>query len=481
MELTDAILAMAFVGDLSMGRATDHSRRTACLAGQLAAAEGASENEQNHARAIALLRWSGCTANASGFAELLGDDIASREAMMAQTLPPLDAQTRSMIVPLAVIHCEISCDVATSLGMPPQVIDGLRHAFERLDGTGMPHRLDGAAVPRSAYRINVASDLEILSRAHGLEHALAFLRTQAGAKYPADLAALAITHGPRWLEEMDAAQPDMRGWNLAAGCTAAPAGLTLLADVVELKLPWLAGYSRRVAQLAGQCAAGLGMDAAEQALLQEAALLHGIGRAALPNRLWDTPGALSFAQWEQVRLMPYWTSRAARQIPGLGHAAELASHAYERLDGSGYFRGLAGAALGLPHRVLAAAVALQALMEKRPWRPAYAPEDAFRIMREEAQAGRFDMDVAQAAIAAASGAAAPRPAPSPAASTASALSRRELEVLRQISQGASNKEAARALGISPSTVRTHVESIFRKLDCTTRVAATLKALTAGML
>lgn len=61
------------------------------------------------------------------------------------------------------------------------------------------------------------------------------------------------------------------------------------------------------------------------------------------------------------------------------------------------------------------------------------------------------------------------------------MSERESEVLRQISLGHSNKEVARLLGISPSTVRTHVESTFRKLECTTRAAATLKALTLGLL
>jgi DNA-binding NarL/FixJ family response regulator len=54
-------------------------------------------------------------------------------------------------------------------------------------------------------------------------------------------------------------------------------------------------------------------------------------------------------------------------------------------------------------------------------------------------------------------------------------------VLRQISAGLSNKEAARVLDLSPSTVRTHIESIFRKLECSTRAAATLKALTTGLL
>ncbi|VVD76100.1 phosphohydrolase [Pandoraea capi] len=97
----------------------------------------------------------------------------------------------------------------------------------------------------------------------------------------------------------------------------------------------------------------------------------------------------------------------------------------------------------------------------------------------DAGAGKFDPDIVTAIVATAQGRTVP-----PRAATASAnplLSPRELDVLRQISAGLSNKEAARALALSPSTVRTHVESIFRKLDCSTRAAATLKALTAGML
>ncbi|KAG0740475.1 hypothetical protein G6F24_017005 [Rhizopus arrhizus] len=123
-----------------------------------------------------------------------------------------------------------------------------------------------------------------------------YLRTQAGAKYPAAVADLAIRHGPAWLADIDAHPPSGTEWALADAPLDAPAAdLTLLADVAELKLPWLAGYSRRVAQLAARCGALLGMGPAAQDSLQAAALGHGSGRAALPNRLWNTPGKLSRA------------------------------------------------------------------------------------------------------------------------------------------------------------------------------------------
>lgn len=61
------------------------------------------------------------------------------------------------------------------------------------------------------------------------------------------------------------------------------------------------------------------------------------------------------------------------------------------------------------------------------------------------------------------------------------LTVRECRVLLEISRGASNKQVAQLLSISPSTVRTHVESVFRKLQCSTRAAATVKALSLGFI
>jgi DNA-binding NarL/FixJ family response regulator len=114
----------------------------------------------------------------------------------------------------------------------------------------------------------------------------------------------------------------------------------------------------------------------------------------------------------------------------------------------------------------------------RPWRPAYSQDEAARVLAGQTQS--FDADAIRHVIEAAGVPAAGVPAPA-APARKSLLSDREIEVLRRISLGESNKEAARVMQISPSTVRTHVESIFRKLACSTRAAATLKALTLGLI
>ncbi len=466
VTVADAVQALAMVGDLSMGQPTDQSIRTAQLAVRIAAADGAGDAACATARWVALLRWSGCTANAAGFAALMGDDVGGRNAMLTHTLPANHPLTFTSVAPLAEVHCEVSGDIAGMLGLSAAVEEGLRHVFEHADGSGMPARLRAPDIPTVVYHVVLAGDLEILARAHGLDGALRLIRQMGDRKYPAALVELAAAHAREWLDALEgdaAATP-------AAADHHVP--LTVVADMIELKLPWLAGYSRRVAELASAAGAIAGLTAQQQACLARAALIHGIGRAAVPNTVWERSGKLHGADWEKIRLVPYWTARAATHVPALAAEAQLASHVYERIDGSGYFRSLAQEALSPSHRILAAAAAWTALCSPRPWRAAYDPAAATALLT--AQAGRFDPSAVDAVIAAAGHATIAPP-------KRGVLSDREAEVLRHISTGASNKEAARALRISPSTVRTHMESIFRKLECSTRAAATLKALTAGLI
>src|ERR1700761_7032656 len=83
IRVLDAIKALAFIGDLSMGQPTDHSPRTGWLAARLAQEAGLDDAQCGVVKEVSLLRWSGCTANAAGFSDWLGDDIGGRAALLA--------------------------------------------------------------------------------------------------------------------------------------------------------------------------------------------------------------------------------------------------------------------------------------------------------------------------------------------------------------------------------------------------------------
>jgi HD-GYP domain-containing protein (c-di-GMP phosphodiesterase class II) len=476
----DAVKALAFIGDLSMGQPTDHSLRTAWLALQLAHAAGFAGDSCHAVAEASLLRWSGCTANASGFAHLLGDDVGGRESMLAEQpgwAEPLDAHggIEVAITPLMQIHCEVSGEVARMLRLAPGTEVTLRHIFETFDGHGGPDHLDRDAIPAPVPVIALASDLEIFSRIHGLERALNLIAQRADMRYSRTLAERLMQMAPSWLSQLDRLSPAQLDEALLTPAMGERAAPELIADVIDLKLPWMTGYSRSCAATAAACCERLGLSTEARNRVYLATLIHGLGRAAVPNFIWNTPSPLSSSSWEKLRLVPYWASRAGKQSSALERAAELASYAYERLDGSGYFRGLGGAAIPLEARVIAASLAWVAMRSARPWRDAFSATAATALLRQEAEQGRFDIDVVGALVSSN-----PQQGQRYRASDVR-LSSREVDVLRSISRGASNKEAARELTLSPSTVRTHVESIFRKLECSTRAAATLKGASLGFL
>ena len=308
VSVYDAVRALAFVGDLSMGQPTDHSLRTAWLAAQLARETGDGDASVETAAQVALLRWSGCTANAPEFADVLGDDVAGREAMLARRqvpMPGLDPQAiAGTMRPLAQIHCEVSGEIARILNLTADTELALRHIFEAWNGTGMPDGLAGAAVPRAVYVVSLAGDLDIFSRVYGLPSALNMIAAQAGTRYPADLAALVAARAAPWLELLASRDPAGIDESIQTQQMQATTSAELIGDVIDLKLPWMTGYSRAVARTASACSTALGADDASAARLYTAALIHGMGRAAVPNAIWNAPQRLSAAEWEKVRLVP---------------------------------------------------------------------------------------------------------------------------------------------------------------------------------
>jgi HD-GYP domain-containing protein (c-di-GMP phosphodiesterase class II) len=249
--------------------------------------------------------------------------------------------------------------------------------------------------------------------------------------------------------------------------------LSALADFADLKSPYHVGHSSSVAALAGSAARVFGLPENDVTLVRRAGWVHDIGRIAVSSAVWASP-TLRPHEHEQVRMHPYHTTQVLSRTSFLRSLDEVASAHHERLDGTGYYRGLPAAALSAPARILAAADTFHAKIEPRPHRAALSPAESSAYLRSEAGAGRLDTTAVEAVLTAAgeqasSGRSGPR------------LTPREVEILVHVSRGGSMREIARALSIAPKTVDGHLQRIYPKIGVSTRAGATLYAMQHGLL
>lgn len=251
--------------------------------------------------------------------------------------------------------------------------------------------------------------------------------------------------------------------------------LTAIADFVDLKSPYTLGHARATSELAAAAARDAGLGDDDGRALRQAGLVVGFGRLGVSNAIWDKPGPLSVGERERVRMQPYFTERMLQQSDALAPLGRLAVAHRERLDGSGYPRGLPASIITFPARILGAADAYQAMREPRPYREALEPDEAAKELRAEVRDGRMDGDAVDAVLAAA-GHRTPRRREGPAGLTA-----REVEVLTLVALGLTNKEIAQRLVISPKTAGNHIEHIYTKIGAGNRASAGLFAVKHGLL
>jgi DNA-binding CsgD family transcriptional regulator len=204
-------------------------------------------------------------------------------------------------------------------------------------------------------------------------------------------------------------------------------------------------------------------------------LVHDLGRVAIENGIWDKPGPLTTSEWERARLHVYYTERILVRCRSLSSLVEPAWTHHERLDGSEYRRAVAAEALSQVDRIVAAADVFAALTAERPHRAAVTEEAAAGTLEAEAR-GKLDSEAVACVLAAAGERAVPRPPGWPAD-----LTDREVEVLRLIARGRSNRDVAELLFISPKTVGRHVENLYTKIGVSSRAAAAVFAMEHRLL
>jgi len=480
--------------------------RIALLLGE---AVGADPDEQAAAFYLGLLAWVGCTADSHEIAETYGDDLAVRAEsygvemagrsglgfllrrtgagqsgrQRAQAIASVVANRGSDMTSAMNTHCLMASDMAEQLGLGPEISEPIRHVFERWDGRGVPGDLRAQRVPLAVRLVQLADIAEVHHSRRGLQGAIDEIRRRSGRQFDPDLAALfceragsifdALEHEPTWDAVLEA-EPEP--WRWLDGDEIDNA-LEAVADFVDLKAPWFTGHSRGVSRLAADAAIAAGMPVAEVDDIRRAGLVHDLGRIGVPTTIWNKPGSLTHAELERVRMHPYLTERVLARSPALARLGGLAGCHHERLDGSGYHRGLNGSSLSPGARILAVADTYQAMSEPRPYRPALEPEAAATALRAEVRAGRLDGDAVEDVLQAAGHSrAATRDRARPAGLTA-----REMEVLILLARGSSASDVAEELVIAEKTARNHTERVYLKLGVSSRAEVAVYAMRHGLI
>lgn len=367
------------------------------------------------------------------------------------------------------------------LGMSAPVLAALAASYERWDGKGWPGDLAGDDIPLAARVAQFAEFLEVAHRGGGVDSARELAVRRARKQFDPALADVVATDAEKIFGDLDGidAWGDVVDGRPGLDVDLSPAecdrALVAVSRFVDVKSPYLLGHSVAVAELAAAAARRARMPPGEVDALRRAALVSGFGRLGVSNGIWDKRGALTAGEWERVRLHPHLTERMLHQSDALAPLGRIAGQLRERLDGSGYPKGLDGTAIGVQGRLLAAADVYQSLREPRPHRPALSAADAADALRSEVRATRLDPSAVDAVLGAA-GHRIPRRHDGPAGLTA-----REVEVLRLLVLGLTNREIATRLVISAKTAGNHVEHIYTKIGVSNRAAASIFAVRHGLL
>jgi putative nucleotidyltransferase with HDIG domain len=422
LRLSEVIGALSYALDATDGQPAGHALRSCMIGMRLVAELRLGVDEQAAAFYGLLMKDAGCSSNAAAVSALYGtDDIATKRALRTVDYSK-SAEAASYVLrnvggpkdllrvaragkatarKFTEVRCERGAQIAQMLELPPGAASAIASLGEHWDGSGHPAGLRGEEIPLLARVFRLAQTTEVFVHDFGVEAACVMAAGRSGRWFDPSLVDIFLSLRDERTFWQSVAQDDL-GASLSA---LEPVDQQLIADearldriaeafalVIDAKSPYTYQHSTRVAELAVATADGLGFDAAALRDLRRAGLLHDIGKLAVPNSILDKPGPLTDEEFERVKLHPALSEQVLGRVAAFAGIAAIAGAHHEKLDGSGYWRGVCADALSKPARVLAVADIYEALTADRPYRAALTAEQAHAILAAEAKAGKLCPD-----------------------------------------------------------------------------------------
>lgn len=418
MQLSELMGALSYALDITEGQPPGHCVRVCWIGMHVGQRAGLGQEQLWELYYTLLLKDLGCSSNAARICELyLTDDRDFKRDFktVGDSLPQvlgfvlkhtglkagLAERFRSVMTilrdgpaiaqSLIATRCQRGADIARLLRLPEAVAEGIYSLDEHFNGNGKPARLAGDAIPVYSRIALLAQVIDVFHTEGGPAAAMREARSRAGAWFdPRLVAALeAVAADPGFWSTLGAADLDARVFALEPAGHAVPLDDDYLDDiaaafgqVVDAKSPYTSGHSTRVALYTDMIGEALGLSPQRRRWLKRGALLHDVGKLGVSNSVLDKAGALDRDEWEAVRQHAEFTETILGRIAAFRELAAIAGAHHERLDGTGYPRGLAAEEIRLETRIITTADIFDAITAERPYRAAIPVPKALEMMEK---------------------------------------------------------------------------------------------------
>ena len=503
----EVVASLCLATDLGMGFPFEHGLEATLTTMRLCEALGVDDETASDAFYACLLMYAGCNVDAEentqifkgsltenhthlqfgsemesfgGILRSLASPDVSRSRRAAQMMTGLPKAARFKGGHFVAL-CEVAGMLAERLGVSESVQAVFPYLTERWDGKSTLKRAEGADIPMPVRIIQIGRDAAYQRLVGDDAAAIEVIRSRAGAAFDPEIVAVFTENAPEilgptsppessWDAVLDA---EPRPWQMYQddGVDRALAAIGVFSDLVS---PYLGGHCSGVSELAAKAAGIYGFDPGDVELIRRAGLVHDVGRTAVSPKVWYKTERLTADEREQVRLHPYQTERVLARSAFLSTLAPIAMAHHERVDGSGYHRGLKGSSLSAAGRLLATADSFHAKTEPRPYRETLSTEEAAKVLVRRGKEGSLDSAMVKAVVEAAG-------QPAPDVERPAGLTEREVEVIGLVARGLQTKQVARKLDISTKTADRHIQNTYRKIGVSSRAAATLFAIENGLV
>lgn len=418
LKLSQLISSLSHALDITEGQPEGHCVRCCWIGIHVGREVGLTEQQLWELYYTLLLKDLGCSSNASRICELyLTDDLSFKRdfKLVGDGLPQvvrfvlqhtglkagLAERFKSTLNifqngpeisrQLIQTRCQRGADIARLLRFSEGIAQGIYSLDEHWNGMGKPHQVAGDAIPIYSRIALLAQVVDVFFTADGKEAALAELASRKGTWLdPSLVEAFERVAQQEWFwntltsekvgKAVESLEPTKYEVPLDEDYLDDIA--TAFGQVVDSKSPYTSGHSARVALYTDLIGTQMGLDEDHRRWLKRGALLHDVGKLGVSNCILDKAGKLDEKEWEAVRMHASLTESILSRIDAFKELARIAGAHHERLDGTGYPRGLLAKDIAKETRIITTADIFDAITAERPYRGAIPVAQTLKMMQK---------------------------------------------------------------------------------------------------